>query len=119
MALEIKKTNRPGSFFKVDHEAAYKQLPLESSHKKYAMVTIRHPTLNAWFTFPPRTLLFGAETAVTQYNCFSRIIAILINRIFGIPQVSYFDDLGAQTPTEIALAALNTVKIFLMTLGYS
>ena len=117
MALEVKKTNKPWSFIKVDHEAAYKQLPLETSHTKYAMVTLRHPTLNTWFAFPPQTLLFGAEAAVTHYNCFSRVVAILINRIFGIPQVSYFDDLGAQTPSEMAQPALDTIKIFLMTLG--
>ena len=116
MTLDVKETNRPWSFSKVGHEAAYKQLPLGPTHAKYATVALRRPTLGAWRAFRPHTLLFGAEAAVTHYNCFSRTLAVLINRIFGIPLMSYFDDLGALTPSEITQLALETIKEFLLIL---
>ena len=81
------------------------------------MVALRHPGTGAWFTFRPRSLLFGAETSVIRYHCFSRILGILINRIFGIPLVAYFDDLGSMPPSEIEQLALNTAELFLIALG--
>ena len=119
MTLNIKHTNKHWSFFKTDHEAAYKQPPLDQEHVKYAMATLRRPTSGEWFALPPRSLLFGAEAAVIHYNCFSRIVAVLVNRIFGIPLVAYFDDLGDPAPTDLAQPALGAVKIFLPTLGIS
>ena len=117
MAIEIQDTQRPWAFLKTDHEAAYKQLPLDPEQTRLAMVTLRHPTLGAWFAFPPQVLLFGAEAAVIHYNCFSRILGVLVNKIFGIPLVTYFDDYGAMTPDVINKLALDTTKIFLLTLG--
>ena len=117
MAIEIKDTQRPWAFLKTDHEAAYKQLPLDPEHARLAMVTLRHPTLGTWFAFPPQALLFGAEAAVIHYNCFSRILGVLVNKIFGIPLVTYFDDYGAMTPDELNKLALDTTKVFLLTLG--
>ena len=101
LALDVQKTNRPWSFVKTDHEAAYKQPPLDREHAKLAMVTLRHPTSGTWYAFRPHSLLFGAEAAVTHYNCFSRTIVILINRIFGIPILAYFDDCGALSPLTL------------------
>ena len=117
IAIDIQETNRPWSFIKTDHEAAYKQLPLDPDHCNLAMVTLRHPTLGTWFAFPPQALLFGAEAAVIHYNCFSRILGVLTNKIFGIPLVTYFDDYGSMTPKEIDQLTLNTVKIFMITIG--
>ena len=92
MCLEIRDANRPWAFFKMGRESAYKQLPLDQDHAKYDMATIRRPQSWTWFAFPPRALLFGEEADVAHYNCFPRILAVLVSRIFGIPLVSYFDD---------------------------
>ena len=55
------------------------------AHARLAMVAPRGPLSGAWFAFPPRSLLFGAEAAVLHYNLFSRTMAVLTNRILGIP----------------------------------
>ena len=60
MALDVRDTMRPWSFLKADHEAAYKQLPLDPAHATLAMVGLRHPQLWTWHGFLPHTLLFGA-----------------------------------------------------------
>ena len=39
-----------------------------------------------------------------------------MNRIFGIPLISYFDDLGSMTPSELAQPALGAIKEFLLLL---
>lgn len=102
----------------MDHEAAYKQLPLDDSHTKYAMVALRHPAAMEWRASPPHSIRFGAEAAVIHYNCYSRTVAILIYRIFGIPIISYYDDLGALIPSDLGQLAMETTKIFVSTIGY-
>ena len=118
MTLEVANSNRPWSFMKMDHEAAYKQLPIDSDQTKYAMVALRHPTTLEWHAFPPFSLLFGAEAAVIHYNCYSRTVAILINRILGIPLIAYYDDLGALIPSDLGQLTLATAKVFVTTIGY-
>ena len=41
-----------------------------------------------------------------HYNCFSRTLDVLINRIFGIPVLSYCDDFGPFFPATVAPTAL-------------
>ena len=113
MALLVKDTLRPWSFLKADLEAAYKQLPIDPDQATLAMVGLRRPTLGTWRGFLSHTLLFGAESAATHYNCFSGILAVFVNRVFGISLISYFDDMGSMTPSELAHPALTTLKEFL------
>ena len=62
--------------------------------------------------FPPETLLFGATSAVLHYNCFRRLLSVLVDRIFGIPIVGYFDEFGAPSPEEMDDLALETFEHF-------
>ena len=118
MTRNIRNTNRPWSFFKADHESAYKQLPLDPDQAHLAMVALRHPVSGLWYAFAPRALLFGAEAAVTHYNCLSRAIAVLTNMIFGIPMLAYFDDFGALAPEDLGPEALAVFKIFTPVIGF-
>ena len=97
-ALNVRDANEPWAFYKTDHASAYKQLPPGPKRDGLAMAALRHQTLNTWFVFAHRSLLFGPEADVAHYNCLSRAISFLANRIFGIPILAYFDDLGAMTP---------------------
>ena len=63
--------------------------------------------------FVPKVLLFGSISAALRYNCFSRCVAILINRRLGIPAVSYFYDSVSYIHTEPAQDALDTSPAFL------
>ena len=101
MALNIADPRRSWSFMKRDHEAAYKQLPLGDNQTKYAMVALRHPTAMEWRAFPPRSFLVGAEAAAIHYNSYPRAAEILAPRIFGIPLISYYDDIGALIPSDL------------------
>ena len=112
MCLHCRDSDREWSFFKTDHAAAYKNLPLAPDSAKLCLVTLRNPEDGKWYGFWPRTLLFGAVAAVLHYNCFSRIIAILANRIFGLPMVNYFDDLGCLILSQISRSGLNTFRKF-------
>ena len=58
------------SFFKADHQAAYKQLPLDPSETNLAITGLRNPKGNLWYGFYSRTLVFGAVSAVLHYNVF-------------------------------------------------
>ena len=118
ISLRARPTNEPWAFFKTDHEAAYKQLPLDPTQANLAMVALRHPTLRTWFVFAPRSLIFGSVAAVIHYNCFSRIISVLTNKIFGIPLLAYFDDLGSEIPERVAPQALKTFQTFSALVGY-
>ena len=117
MCLDIRHTRKPWEFFKSDHEAAYKQLPLRPEHARLAFVALRDPITSRWMAFPPKALLFGATSAVLHYNCFSRLLAVLTNRIFGIPLIGYFDDFGALVPANVGRLALRTFEQFCNSLG--
>lgn len=68
-------------------------------------------------SFPPKALLFGAEAAVLHYNCFSRLISVIFNKIFGTPLIAYFDDFGALAPKRLCDKALLTFERFCETIG--
>ena len=117
MCLNIRTSDRKWAFFKADHEAAYKQLPLAPSHRRLALVALRNPDTSEWMAFPPKALLFGAVAAVLHYNCFSRLLSVLFNLLFGIPLIGYFDDFGALIPFDLSNDALDTFVEFCTTLG--
>ena len=117
MRRNVRSTRRPWEFFKADHEAAYKQLPLMPEHTKLAFVALRDPIASRWMAFHPKALLFGATSAVLHYNCFPRLLAVLANRIFGIPLIGYFDDFGALVPADVIRHALSTFERFCNSMG--
>ena len=56
--------------------------------------------------FRPKALLFGATSAVLRYNCFSRLLSALFNRISGIPSIGYFGDFGALATGNVSRRSL-------------
>ena len=83
------------SLFKADHEAGYKQLPIDPADQRFAIVALCHPVTHLWYGFVTRALLFGSVAASLHYNALSRILAALTARCLGIPLVAYFDDFAA------------------------
>ena len=100
---------RDWALFKADHEAAYKQLPLEIDDQAAAIIAPRHLVSGKWFGFRPRTLMFGSVAAVLHYNIFRRLIAAVFNRLFMIPLVCFFYDFAALLPR---LLATNDLAVF-------
>ena len=117
MRLNVRHTKKTCAFFKADHEAAYKQLPMIPEHTKLTFVALRDPLTSRRMTFHPKVLLFGDTSAVLRYNCFARRSAVLFNRIFGIPSVGYFDDFGALSPGNVRRRGLRTFERSCITLG--
>ena len=70
---------------KADHEAAYKQLPIDPDDQALTIIALRCPTDNKWYGFVTRTLVFGVVAAVLRYNVFPRAVSCGICRVFGIP----------------------------------
>ena len=80
---------------KADHEAAYKQLPIDPADQALTIIALRCPKANKWYGIVTRTLVFGAVAAVLRYNVFSRSASALVFRVLGIPTVCFFDDFSA------------------------
>ena len=80
IAKALYHTFRGWSFIKGDHASAYKQLPLDPAHANLTVVAPRRPQSGLWMAFVPKVLLFGSISAVLHYNCFSRCLAILVNK---------------------------------------
>ena len=93
-------------FFKADHRAAYKSLPVCPNQTKLAVVVLKNPHDGLWYAFTSKTLLFGSIASVLHYNILSRAIAELMSLIFGIPVVCFFDDFGAVILKHIAKEGL-------------
>ena len=51
------------ALWKSDHEAAYKQLPVNPLHSEFCWVVAKGPD-GRWYGFRPKTLLFGSSHAV-------------------------------------------------------
>ena len=77
--------SRDWGFFKADHEAAYKQLPLDFPHAKLAVVPLRSPTDGLCYGFVSRTMMFGAIAAALHYNVFSRLLSELVSKLWAFP----------------------------------
>ena len=117
MAKFVFPSTKDWAFLKGDHASAYKQLPLDPKFANLTVVALREPSSGRWHGFIPKVLLFGSISAVLHYNCFSRALAVLVNRYLGIPLCNYYDDFGAFTPSPIKEQALRTFEMFSETLG--
>ena len=117
LAALVRDTKCAWSFFKTDHESAYKQLPIAPEDQNLSAVALRRPVAGKWMAFAPRTLLFAAVAAVLHYNCFSRAVAAPFTKVTGIPLLSYFDDFGSLVPSEVLGQALAAFATFCQLLG--
>ena len=61
--------------------------------------------------FTHKVLLFGAGSSSIHYNCYSRLIAVLMNRTLGIPVPNYVDDYGDLIPVDFGAEDLKYAKI--------
>lgn len=50
---------------------------------------------------PPRSRRFGDAAVVADYNCPTRALQGLADRISGILLLTYFDDYGAMAPLTV------------------
>ena len=116
LCSDISDSNTDWCFFKADHASAYKNLPLNPDHGNLCVVALQSPD-GEWHGFFPLTLLFGASVAVHHYNLFSRIIAVLANKIFRLPAINYVDDFGCLLPKCLGQAGLRAFSSFCRMVG--
>ena len=81
MSLNVRPMKKDWEFFKSDHEAAYKQLPMRPEHANLATVSLRYPATTPWIAFHPNALLFGSKSEVLHYNFIDRLLSALFNSI--------------------------------------
>ena len=115
--LPINGIDRNWDFIKGDHESAYKNLPLSPPRSRFCVITFKNHIDSKWYGFEAKTHIFGAVASVLHYNVFSRLIASLANRVFGIPILGYVDDFGAPVPGGVSEIALRVFQDFCQILG--
>ena len=76
-------------------------------------------TLLTGFTtlIPSTTQLFGPTASVLRYNVFSRLFVTILNRVFDISCIWYYDDFWFLIPDELVGEALRLVKRICSILG--
>ena len=102
-------SSAPWAFLKGDDTSAYKNPPMRVGDSLTAVITLWDGSAHCWQGFVPRTLIFGATASVLHYNTFSRLLANLINRLFGIPLLAFYDDLGSPMLFALGRIALETL----------
>ena len=90
---------------------------MRSFHTRLALLLLRCPSYGRRYSCRGRAMLFGAVAAVPHYNVFSRIVAELFTKIFGIPIISFFDDFDSLAPGPLARRALDSPNAFCEILG--
>ena len=106
MCAIVNTSGAKWAFSKADREAAYKQLPLAHPKKILSLVTLRNQVTPEWMAFPPKALLFGPSGAVLHYSCFSRLLSVSPDQIFGVTLIEYSGKVGALSPTNFRRAPL-------------
>ena len=91
--------------------------PPDGGRSKLAAIALKNAADGQRYGFLSRTLMFGAVASVIHYNVFSRILAELTCKIFGIPLVAYVGDFGALAPASIGKLALSTYSRFCALIG--
>ena len=110
--------HRGWDFLKIDHESAYKNLPIRPSDSRFCNIVLWSEVEGCWFAFEPKTQIFGSIASVLHYNVFSRLLASLINRILGILILGYVDDFGSPIPASLGIRALKCLNDFCEILGW-
>lgn len=100
MAELCRSANSPSydwEFFIADRQAACKQIPLDPSETRLAIIGIRNPRGNWRYGFYIRSLLFGAASSALRYNIFFADPEGCAH-LFWDTALIYFGDFGAIIP---------------------
>ena len=89
-------------FFKRDHGAAYRQIPIAPDEIPKAVVVFCHPLSKKKIYYVHTALPFGAVASVHYYNRVSQAVTHIARKYLLIPMLSYFDDFFAPVPKDQA-----------------
>ena len=107
------------SFFKEDHEGAYRQVPLDPRELKLSIVVFHDPDTGALNFYVHKCLPFGYVASVNEYNRVSQAVAFLANKIFHVPTDCYFDDFWAIEPLFSIDSGVEAFECLNEVLGFS
>ena len=89
----------PPVFFKRDHEAAYRQIPLGKDSYAFSVIAFWSHRCKRPVAFVHHALPFGAVNSVVIYNRVSQALTELARRMFFLPADGYFDDYWCVLPS--------------------
>ena len=117
LCLRVIPSSHDWPFGEVGHSAAYKNLPLFYRDQQYVSIVARNPSDNAFYAFPPTTQLFGSTASALHYNVLSRLLVVILVRVFAIPAIGYYGDYGFLVPSSLAGHAMRVVRRVCLLLG--
>lgn len=103
----------------LDLKSAYKQLPLSRKDRPNAVLAVLEPETQQVMFFISGVLPFGATGAVMAFNRTARAIRDLMQSLFLLPVVNYFDDFPHVDVQEGATRSQAVMEEFLDVLGWS
>ena len=89
---QLKKRNCKLKGWILDEKKAYRQIPVRPAHRKFTVITLMDPVLKRAAYFVMISHSFGLTAAVYNYNRRSALLNEIMNKIFFIPALSYYDD---------------------------
>ena len=109
---------RSPTFWKVDHRAAYRQIPLREEDRKKAVVVFRDPVSSRLCFWIHNALPFGALGAVYGYNRAARALVHIARTLLHIPVDSYYDDFWGVEDGLTAQSSFEAFKELNVLLGF-
>ena len=103
----------------LDLKSAYKQIPLSRRDRPNAVLAVFNPDEGQVSFFISAVLPFGATGSVMSFNRVARALRDLMQKLFMLPVVNYFDDFPHIDVPEGASRSQAVMEQFLDILGWN
>ena len=89
-----------------DMKKAFRQVPLQDTRLRFAVVALWSPLLSTWVHAQLRAMPFGLMGAVLDFNRVGGALVALSRRWLGVPVLGFYDDFKVtELPTSVPSAA--------------
>ena len=102
----------------LDLRSAYKQLPISSGCKPFAMVALPHPVTRQPQFFEAQALPFGSSSSVLHFNRVSHLLWRIGIELF-LFWSCFFDDYPVMSPGSLAASTKETMLLLMRLLGFA
>jgi hypothetical protein len=101
-----------------DMKRAYRQIPIMENQARFHIIAVWHPHRGKWVFTHLHGMAFGLYAAVGHFNRVPAFLIAIARRFFGIPVISYFDDVRLHAIQPYGQIIWDTFSWLMKIVGY-